>query len=1290
MKKYVCCSVVMVIFTFAVGQISLAQKSEIAGRITDSSGAVVVGANINLTNVDTGIKRTGTSNEAGYYSVLLLQRGNYEISVEMQGFRTIKRSGIELGFQEVVRMDFVLEVGEITETIEVTAGAPLIETAASNFSTTLENRTIEELPLAGRDVQQLVFLVPGVNNTGGPPGSNFGFNSQFGTFPDPTYTLGSNISVNGGQSGTNAWYLDGNLNLTSNAENIAVNPSPDSVGEFQVITNAFAAEYSRTGGGVFNVVLKSGTNNFHGNLYEFHRNDATNARNPFTSIDSDGKLIKDRQLRFNNFGGTVGGPVIIPKLYNGKDKTHFFFSWDTSILRLFGQQVFTVPTARMRQGDFGEDPSVSNGIWDPFSTVGPDANGLFQRRAFGTPVPGNPFGADGCLASSVAAARDSGIQTCNFATRLPSERLDPTAMYFMDSFPSPNFNDPRSGCPMGQDGFRICENFLGGVGGQQKPHNISIKFDHQWSEKSKYFFEWLYNPVSYRNYRVPWTGPTYPAASVGYGANLPLNIRNQIFGLGNTYTLNPTLINEFRYSFSRQFLSATSGTQAALDEVAAQSEVVQRLAPLRLPSTKYYPTPSFDVYTPGGGWMPFGSPAWVSMDQITEAHTILDNVTKIIGKHTLKTGFVYRLEHASWESSTPTGLGFYGGITSDPITGLGGGSGLAQFMLGALDGGSTGIWVPPYARWRYWGAYVQDDFRITPSFSLHVGLRWDLYGWPKARNWKPMSNFCLDCPNPLTGLKGTVIYEGDPEFPEGHDLYPANKNSFGPRFNFSWAPFEDRKTILRGGYGIFTSNAASMTLMPGQFTAPGWQFGAFWQGSFYPDQCAPLSGQCVVFPLSDTTTDKATLTTPPLLSTLPPAQKRDPLLGGFAAFIEKPSRDPMVQMWSLEVERELPGNMMVSAGYVGNHGTHLAGDRAKNNNYVHTRDLLRYRTAINANIPITDVFSGQTAAKLEEVFGSATLPRSQLLTEYPFYLNNSSINGYDGMSIYHGMNFRFQKKYSHGFSFIAAYTFSKKINNGRVGNPIQVVYNAVSVTRQGNSGGRLGTVGSGDKAYQDLDNKNVRTIAVDDIPHMFNVAASYELPFGSGKALLNRKGILNALLGGWKLGGNFNVQSGVPLAIYGPCNELTCRPNLVGDPKFQGNRTKEQRIQQWINPAAFEPVFGSDETFWNNYDPNDDRAWRFGTAGLRMPGLRSPGFWNLDTALSKRFNISESKYFEFRWEAFNALNHQNLGVPDTNFCLPPGPDGSQNSVRYEGCTFGRITNIQTDPRAMQFGLKFFF
>ena len=438
-------------------------RGVIEGIVTDPQGAVMPGVEVTITDVETNVSTPAKTNGAGYYHVPNLVPGKYRAHFVASGFSPLDVTGIEVLAGRVLREDVQLKIGATSQRIEVTAGAQVVETAAANFSTTLQSSVIQSLPLAGHDLQQLVFLMPGVNVLTGPPGSNFGFNSEFGTFPDPTHVFGSDVSVNGGQGGTNAWYLDGNLNLVGFAENVAVNPSPDAVGEFQAITNAFSAEYGRTGGAVFNVVLKSGTNAFHGSLYEFLRNSATNARNPFTSIDSSGHIIPQNVLHYNDFGGTIGGPVIIPHLYNGKNRTFFFFSSDTSILHLQGNNVFTVPTALMHQGNFSEDPNVVQyGIWDPSSTVGPDSNGLFQRTAFGTPVPGNPFGAGGCLNTSVEAGAAQGVQTCNFATQIPANRLDPTATFFMQTFPLPNHIDTTGSCPLASGGgVSICNNFLG-------------------------------------------------------------------------------------------------------------------------------------------------------------------------------------------------------------------------------------------------------------------------------------------------------------------------------------------------------------------------------------------------------------------------------------------------------------------------------------------------------------------------------------------------------------------------------------------------------------------------------------------------------------------------------------------------------------------------------------------------------------------------------------------------------------------------------------------------------------
>lgn len=1276
-------------------------RGAIAGVVTDAEGAVVPGVTVIGTNVETGISQTLKTNSAGYYRVENLVPGQYHLKFSARGFSVLDMNQIRVVAGQVLEEDVELKLGTSVQTVQVRAAPALVQTGATNVSTTLPRSTVQAIPLAGRDLQQLVNLLPGVNNVEGPPGTLFGFNSAYGSFPDPEHAQGSNVSVNGGQAGANAWYLDGNVDLSGIGENMAINPSPDAVSEFQVITSSLSAQYGRTGGGIFNVVLKSGTNQLHGDLYEFVQNNFFNARNPFTSISSTGQIIPQAQIRYNDFGGTIGGPVYIPRIYNGKNRTFFFFSEDASILHVMNSDVFTVPTPLMRTGNFSEDPNaVAFGIWNPYSTVGPNPQtGLFDRVAFGSPAAGNSYGAAGCHNAAVEAGAAAGTPTCNFSPQIPTNMLNPYAMFYMNSFPMPNYNDPLSTCSLASSGtYKICQNYLSSVGSSQDSQNISVKIDEKYSDKSSFFGEWLFAPATYNNYRVPWTGPTFPMDSVGAESSYPFREASTIISLGNNYVFTPTLLNEFRLSFSRQALT-THPSLPYPNSVTDQLGVEQQLAPIGLPRDPYFPIPHFSMSTPQSS-LSFGPTAWTNMNQGAQAYTVIDNITKIMGRHTLKTGFMYRHETNWYQSGFPLDLNYSGQLVQDPSTGLGA-SGLAQFMMGAVSNAgrdsSSGVMWSPTERYSYWGIYGQDEFKIKPNFTLSYGLRYELFE-PFSTLQAPLSSFCLTCKNSTTGLPGEVVYQGGPNWPGGgSSLGPSNKTDFGPRINFSWAPFKDRKTVFRGGYDILYSNAYNGINEPGQgaANAPGWNQEYDWNGSFYPSQCAPFSGECVAFPFAPTPTSKASL------SGLPsnfPAANRAPLLGNsLIQFFTPPPHDPTIEMWNFQVERQLPGNMMVSIGYVGNHGTHLLGEAFRQFNFIPINDLRKYGTGINANVPITSVYSGNTASLLQQAYGSPDLPLTILLKQYPFYGALSSLQNntsFDGTSVYNALQITVRKEFSHGLNFIATYTDAKDMVNASTAELGEGLVDPIHFYRAGNIGGRAGNTGGnpvfGTRYQNPLDRAVDRSVAPYDIPQIFNFAATYQLPFGAGKRFLNRKGVVDALLGGWQITPNFNAESGLPLSISCPSNQVTSRCDLVGNPHFSQNRTKAQQINDWINSAAFLPAFGGDQTFWANYNPNDPRAYLYGTAGPVLPQIRGPAFWNLDASLMKDFHVTESKYFEFRWDVFNALNHQNLAMPNTNWCLPPGPNGEVDLVHQAGCAFGQITNVQTDPRNMQFALKFFF
>jgi hypothetical protein len=329
------------------------------------------------------------------------------------------------------------------------------------------------------------------------------------------------------------------------------------------------------------------------------------------------------------------------------------------------------------------------------------ATGLYVRQPFRNP--------DGSLATSI-----------------PASRLDPVVLWYLNQYPLPNYLDPLQQNPATGGCLSLCNNFRGTLGSGQTTHNVSIKVDHQINEKNKLFAEWLFNPTYYQNFRLPWTGATAPVTGVG-GTN-PYRVINEIGALGDTYTFSPTVVNEVRVMYSRQAILPSPNP----DSLVNNSGVLKEIQGLNIPVFPFVPVPNLFVGGLGAiGPVPGG---WTAGLQMTDSFNVLDNLTKVLAKHTLKTGFLFRDDRTAYEYNYPTDLYFGGSLTSNSVTGVGG-SGLAQFMLGAVDQGSlSGFYHSPYTSNHTWSFYFQDDYRLTKNFALNLGLRYDLYEWFREKN----------------------------------------------------------------------------------------------------------------------------------------------------------------------------------------------------------------------------------------------------------------------------------------------------------------------------------------------------------------------------------------------------------------------------------------------------------------------------------------------------------------------------------------------------------------------------
>jgi len=725
----------------------------ITGTVTDPAGAPVPNVEVTATAVATSLTFRSTSSDSGTYVIPNVPIGQFSIRASATGFKQVTRTGVNVEVAQRLRVDITFELGSVSDSVEIRAEIPRIQTEDSSLGTVVEQRRIEDLPLNGRHVFNLVKVVAGV-----VPRSNS--TDGFAEVNNQTF---SQMRINGGPAYGNQFFLDGVSNTAAVHNEISVVPMADSVQEFRVDTNALKAEYGQTAGGVINAVTKSGGNQFHGSLYEFLRNDSLDSRNAF-STQPDPRTGRIKQvLRYNQYGGTVGGPVWIPKLYNGKNRTFFYAGWEQWKWRSTGApQIGTVATDEQRAGDFSktfDSRGVLIPIYDPATTAPNPGGSGFVRSIF----PGNI---------------------------IPRARFDSLAVKVLPFMPTANARPT--------DALTNVNNFVSLAKSTSNQTVSTTRIDHRLTERDSLFFRYSFTWNKLEN--AGWgLGAADPAARNDQRDN-----HNAVLAWTNVVT--PTIVNDLRFGITRQFLPF-------------QHPSFDQGWPARLGYPSIIPQDAFPPVQIAG-LLTIGHAGFSGGLRAQNTGQIVDQLSISRGKHSFKAGidirdwrlsFINRLNPSGNFSFTPA-------LTGNPLSPAGNGVGLATFLLGEVSSGALGYRPFFQSRATPLALYFQDDWKITSRLTLNVGVRYDAsFGLTELHNRH--SNFEPNLINPETRLSGTLVYAGVGGIPKTY--IDRDTNNFGPRFGFAWAPGGDGRTAIRGGYGLIYLAIESGAIVPDNQNALG-------------------------------------------------------------------------------------------------------------------------------------------------------------------------------------------------------------------------------------------------------------------------------------------------------------------------------------------------------------------------------------------------------------------------------------------------------------------------------------
>ena len=1187
-------TLLLVMLTGFVSTYGQESRGTITGTVKDPQDALIPGATVTVQNVETNVSATATTNDDGAYTFPLLIPGKYKVTVTADNFNTSVRESIQVDVDARLTVDFQLTIGSTTQ-VNVVADNDLVERGSVTTGTVITERQITELPLSEGAAYSLATQAPGVSYTGNPQ------------FTGPTANGNLAAFRTNGATG-NQITLDGSPNFATDG-GVAFTPPADAVTQFKTQTSAFDAQSGFTAGSNVNVAVKSGTNALHGSAYYFNRPGNLTANNFFNN-----RLGRARPPRsYYRAGGQFNGPIRIPYLYNGKDKTFFMVSYERQLDKRAEPETLSVPTALMRTGNFSELLPLGIQIYDP-------ATGVLRNTTCGT---------TGTLNTVCRTPFANNI--------IPTDRLNAAAVRFLSLYPAPNLPGVVNNYFSNQTLNRPYDSFL-------------TRIDHNFNQNNRIFAKVFYSKSSEDRYNFLET-----ADSITQGFEYRTNKGGN---LDYTTTLSSNFVLDIRTSYNsfvQERRPANPVSAATLGFTALDA----------LTESNVGPRFDFTNYTTLGA---LRSDYNEGLNREFQLFSLQPTLTQIFGNHTIRYGYDYR---RLWETRVTNGYNagqflFTGTYTSpasnsNAATIAQTGREIAAFLLGIPTANAASL-IQQTATYNvnsnYHAFFAQDDWRVTPNLTLNIGLRYDLESGVREGDGKFVTGFDTTSASPLraqvlanynasvpSGVPVTAFQNlsGGLRFAGGSgDVNQAtDKNNFQPRFGLSYSIND--KTVIRGGFGIFTSAFQILPIDQSGFTAStafvpttnnGLTFLANLNNPF-PSGVNPAIGSSLGLNTSLGTTLGTTNATGPTATTLYTFDRKN---SNFARTI-------------IGVQRELPYDLGLEATFVYSRGYDLPVLRQLN--YVPRQFLNDFSAGTNEATILADITARQTflneavanpfrgLVPQNATLNAATIQRRFLLTAFPQF-QDLIVTEYNGSNTYKALQLQLSKRFSRGLTFNAAFTRSRETEKVRRLNP--------------------------------QDSELTENISTLDRPNRFTFSGTYELPFGRGRSYLSDLNpIVDIFLGGWQFNAVYEKQSGEPLVLQNVYynGDVTQLRNLLGETSPQGRYGVDIPA---FNISGFRLGTNVVPGFGNNYTVSSQNTLR--TIPYTLDNFRNQPFQKFDAGLTKNFRIREGMKLQVRIEAINALNWVYIG------------NGLQ--LAPTNAAFGFVSGQRNLPRDIQLGARFTF